>query len=135
MATTVLNTTISEAESKILDTSSLVTTVVLNTKISEIGDKISDYAKYITNQEFNKLTVEIFNERLRQANLVNKTDFFNKLTNFNKRITLNKTKHLEVQKKLKSLITKYYNFFSGRTYFRSNNGSQNTFFINLHLIL
>ena len=134
MATTVLNTTISEAENKILDTSSLVTAGVLNTKISEIGDKISDYAKYITNQEFNKLTVEIFNERLRQANLVNKADFFNKLTNFNKRITLNKTKHLEVQKKLKSLITKY-NFFSGRTYFRSNNGSQNTFFINLHLIL
>ena len=57
---------------------------------------------------------------------MNKTDFDNKVTSFNKRITLNKTKHLEVQKKLNSLITKYYNFFLGRIYFTSNDGSQNT---------
>ena len=38
---------------------------------------------------------------LPQADLVNKTDFDNKLTSFNKRFTLNKTKHLEVQKKTK----------------------------------
>ena len=38
----------------------------------------------------------------------------------------NKTKHLEVQKKLNSLITKDYNFFLGRIYFTSNDGSQNT---------
>ena len=31
-------------------------------------------------------------------------------------ITSNKTKHLEVQKKLNSLITKDYNFFLGRIY-------------------
>ena len=48
-----------------------------------------------------------------QANLVTKTEFDNKLTSFNKRITSNKTKHLEVQKKLDSLITKDYGFFSG----------------------
>ena len=59
---------------------------------------------------------EIF-ARLKQADLVNKTDFNNKLTSFNKRITLNKTKHLEVQKKLNSLIMKDYNFFLGRNYF------------------
>ena len=45
-----------------------------------------------------------------QANLVTKTEFDNKLTSFNKRITSNKTKHLEVRKKLESLITKDYNF-------------------------
>ena len=38
----------------------------------------------------------------------------------------NKTKHLEVQKKLNGLITKDYNFFLGRIYFTSNDGSQNT---------
>ena len=38
----------------------------------------------------------------------------------------NKTKLLEVQKKLNSLITKDYNFFLGRIYFTSNDGSQNT---------
>ena len=59
---------------------------------------------------------------------MNKTDFDNKLISFNKQITLNKTKHLEVQKKLNSLITKYYNFFLARIYFTSNDGSQNTFF-------
>ena len=58
---------------------------------------------------------------------MNKTDFDHKLTSFNKRITSNKTKHLEVQKKLNSLITKDYHFFLSRIYFTSNDGSQNTF--------
>ena len=58
---------------------------------------------------------------------MNKTDFDNKLTSFNKRITLNKTTYLEVQKKLNTLITNYYNFFLGRMYFTSNDVSQNTF--------
>ena len=57
---------------------------------------------------------ENFATRLKQASLVNKTDFDNKLTSFNRRITSNKAKHLEVQKKLNSLITKDYNFFLGR---------------------
>ena len=35
--------------------------------------------KYLTTQEFNKLTSENFAARLKQANLVNKTDFNNKL--------------------------------------------------------
>ena len=42
-------------------------------------NKIPDYAKYINTQEFNKLTVENFKERLKQANLVSKTDFDNKI--------------------------------------------------------
>ena len=81
------------------------------------------------------LTAESFAARLEQADLVNKTDFDNKLTSFDKQINSNKTKHLEVQKKLNSLITKDYNFFLDRIYFTSNDGSQNTFFINQHLML
>ena len=61
------------------DTSNLVTTTVLNTKISKIENKIPDNSKYFTTQEFNKLTAEKFAARLKQANLVNKTDFDNKL--------------------------------------------------------
>ena len=38
-------------------------------------NKIPDYTKYINTQKFNKLTVENFKERLKQANLVSKTDF------------------------------------------------------------
>ena len=121
-----MNTKISEVENKIPDTSNLVTTNVLNTKINKVEKKIPNHDKYITTPEFNKLTAESFAARLKQADLVNKTDFDNKLTSFNRRITSNKTKHLEVRKKLNSLITKDYNFFFGRIYFTSNYGSQNT---------
>ena len=102
-----------------------MTTTVLNTKISEVENKIPDLAKYIAAQELNKLTAENFAARLKQADLVNKTEFDNKLTSFNRSITSNRTKRLEVQRKLHSLITKYYNFFLGRIYFTSNDGSQN----------
>ena len=93
MTTTVLNTKISEVENKILYTSSLVSTNFLNTKMSEIENKVPDNSKYITSQELNKLTSESFGARLKQADLVNKTDFDNKLTSFNRRITSNETKH------------------------------------------
>ena len=56
-----------------------------------------------------------------------KPDFDQKPTSFDKRITSNKTKSLEVQKKLGNIITKDYNFFLSRIYFTSNDGFQNTF--------
>ena len=124
---------IEDVDIKIPDTSSLVTTTVLNTKISEVENKIPNHDKYITTLEFNKLTAESFPARLKQVDLVSKTDFDNKLTSFNRRITSNKTKHLEVQKKLNSLIAKDYNFFLGKNYFTSNDGSQNTFVYQLTL--
>ena len=61
----------------------------MNTIISEVENKIPDHAKYITTQEFNKLNAESFAARVKQPDLVNKTDFDNKLTSFNKRITWN----------------------------------------------
>ena len=127
MTTTFLNTRISKDKNKIPDTGSLLTTNVLNTKISDVENKISVNSKCITIQEFNKLKSENLAARLKQADLVNKTDFDNKLTSFNKRINSNKTKHLEVQKKLNILITKDNTFFLGRIYFTSNDGSQNAF--------
>ena len=111
VTTTVLNTKSSGVENKIPNTSNLVTTFVLNAKMSEVENKISDNSKYITTQEFNKLTAESFKARSKLANLVSKTDFYNKITSFNKQITSNKTRHLEVQKKLNCLTTKDYNFF------------------------
>ena len=79
--------------------------------------------------------IENFAARLKEADLLNKTDFDNKLTSLNRRITSNKTNHLEVQKKLNSLMIKDYNFCLGRIYFTSNDGSQNTFVFQQHLIL
>ena len=107
VTTSILNTKICEVKSKIPNTSSLVTTTflntkvtefknkipntttttVLNTKISEFENKIPNHDKYIATPEFNKLTAESFASRLKQADLVNKIDFDNKLTSFNKRVT------------------------------------------------
>ena len=94
----------------------------MNTKISEVHNKIPDNSEYITTQEFNELTAENFATRRKQADLVNKTDFDNKLTSFNKQITSNKKKHLEIEKKLISLIANGHNFFIGRIFFTSLDG-------------
>ena len=127
MTTTFLNTKTSEAGNKIPDTSRLVTTTVLNTKVSEVENKFSNHAKYITTQGFNKLTIENIASILKQAKLVNKTYFDNKLIIFYRAITTKKTKYLEVQKPLNSLTTKNYNSFIGRNYLTRNDRSQNTF--------
>ena len=66
-------------------------------KISEVENKIRDHAKYITTPELNKFTAEKFTARLKQVNLVHKTDFDNKLPSFNRKITSNMTKYLEVR--------------------------------------
>ena len=104
-----------------------MTTTVLNIKISEVGNNIHNHNKYITTPEFSNVIVENFTARLKQPNLVTKTDFDKNLTSFNRKITSSTTKHLEVQKELNSLIANDYNFFVGKMYFTSNDGSQNTF--------
>ena len=58
---------------------------------------------------------------------MSKNGFDNKLIILNREITSNKTKYLEVLKKLNSLTAKDNTFLVGRTYFTSNGGSQNTF--------
>ena len=100
MTTTILNTKISEVENKIPHASSLVTATFLNKKISEGENEILDQTKYITTEEFNKLTAENFTSRSKQANILSKSDFDNKLISFNRKITSNKIKYLGVQKKL-----------------------------------
>ena len=86
---------------KIPDTSSLATATVLNTNISEVKNKISNSDKYITTPKFNKLTAENVRKRLKQGNLVNKTDFGNKLISFNRSIISNKTKYIKIKKTIK----------------------------------
>ena len=72
--------------------------------------------------------------RLKQVNLVNKTNLDNKLIRFNRKITSNKTKYLEVQKKLNSLITEEYNFFLDRIFVQVMMDLKTCLFINKHLI-
>ena len=57
----------------------------------------NDHDKYITSPEFNKLLAEVFDARLKQADLVTKTDFDDKLKSLNQKITSNKTKYLLVE--------------------------------------
>ena len=51
----------------------------MNAKITEFKNKIPYHDGYITTQEFNQLTTEHFIERLKQAILMSKNDFDNKL--------------------------------------------------------
>ena len=99
-----------------------------NAKVSEIKKKLTDHKhdRYITTPEFNKLTAENFAERLKQANLVTKTDLDNKLTSLNRKIVLNKTKHLAIEKELKKLNTFDLSYFRGKNYFEED-GTQNWF--------
>ena len=55
--------------------SSLLTATVVNTKTRQVENKILDHDKHITTQECNKLTAEDFFARLKQDNLVSKTEF------------------------------------------------------------
>ena len=55
----------------------------------------------ITIHEFNKLSAEVFNSRLKQADLVTNTDFDDKLKSFNQKT--NSEQNIEL-KKLKHLI-------------------------------
>ena len=71
-----------DVDKKIPVTKPLVTTTVLNAKANEVKNKIPDNFKYT--QELNKLIEESFEARLNQADLVNKTDFDNRLTRFNR---------------------------------------------------
>ena len=61
-----------------------VTATNLNTKISKVDEKVPYNSQYITTEEFNKLTAEKFAAKLKQADLVNKTDFDNKVTSLNR---------------------------------------------------
>ena len=52
----------------------------MNTKISEVENKIPLHDEFITTPEFYKLTAENFTARLKEANLMTKSDFDKKLT-------------------------------------------------------
>ena len=80
-----MNTKISEAEHKIPDISSLMTTTAFNTNIGEVKNKIPHYVKYITTEESSKLTAENFALKLKQANLQSKVGFANETISLNKK--------------------------------------------------
>ena len=59
-----------------------MTATILNTKTGEAKNKIPDHPKYRTTHKFKELTAGTFAARLKQANLVNKTNFGDNLISF-----------------------------------------------------
>ena len=74
-----------------------------NTKFSEIEGKLNNHNhdKCITTPEFNKFSVDVFDERLKRANLITKTDFDADLKKNSDRVTSKNSKHLLVGNELK----------------------------------
>ena len=85
-------------------------------KLLKLKRKITDHNhdKYITTPEFNKLSAEVFNLKLKQADLVTKTDFDGKLRSQNQKKNSNETKHLLVENELKKLKTFNSIYFRGK---------------------
>ena len=107
------NDALTAVENKIPNVSSLVKEIDYNTTISKNETKLTDHnhEKYITTPEFNKVTAENFAAKLKQANLVTKTDFDDKLKSLNQKNNSNKTKHLLVVNeflKLQAFDTRYF---------------------------
>ena len=70
------NSALTAVENKISDVSSLIKKTDYYTKISDIEKKIIDgnHDKYITTPECNTLAANVFNARIRLANLIPKRD-------------------------------------------------------------
>ena len=116
------NSALTAFENKIPNPSNLVTKTNYNTKISEIENKIIDHnhGKYITTQEFNRLTTENVKARLKEADLVTKTDFDTQFKKVSDRVASNKSKHLLVEAKLKKLQNFDSSYFRGKDYLEGN---------------
>ena len=123
MTTTVLNTKISEFENKIPSVSGLVKKTNYEAKIKEIE------GKYCTTADYNKFTSGIVDAKIKQKEVVNKSNIDKKLININKKITSNITKHMgyitHLTKNFEQISEKGYEFLLGRMYVTGNEGYQN----------
>ena len=113
-------------EHKILDVSSLVKNTDYGTNFSEMENAVADHNhdEYITTPEFSKLAAEAFDARLKQGNVVTKTEFDDELKSLNQKINSNKTKHLLVENEFKKLQTCDSIYFRGKSHFEEG-GTQN----------
>ena len=110
-------TALTTVENKIPDVSSLVKKADYNTKITGIKNKLNNHNhdKYITTLEFNKFSAEVFDAKLKQANLITKPDFDNTVSSLNSEIAVNKTKNLSIENELKKLKTLDLSYFIGKS--------------------
>ena len=124
MTATVLNTKISEVEIKVPNDSGLV-------KKADYGDKISDIeGRILTTSDYDKFTSDILDAKIKQKELVNKSDISNLVTNSEfdteLRTLPTKAKLKEEQDKIVKQQTHDVSHFLGKNFF-GDDGSQNMF--------
>ena len=93
-----------------------------NTKATEIEGKIPS----ISGSATNSVLTAVENIILDVSSLVTKTDFDTKLQDISKRITSNKSRHLQIESKLKKLEKFDASYCRGKNYFEED-GTQNYF--------
>ena len=86
--------------------------------------KKTDCNKCITTSEFNILVADVFNARLKQANLGAKTDFDNTISSFDSKIATNETKNESIENEFIKLKTFDLGYFIGKSHFEEY-GAQN----------
>ena len=86
--------------------------------------KKTDYNKCITTSEFNILVADVFNARLKQANLEAKTDFDDTISSFDSKIATNETKNESIENEFIKLKTFDLGYFIGKSHFEEY-GAQN----------
>ena len=94
---------LTDGVNEIPSVSNLVKKADYDTKIAEIEKKLTDhnYDKYTTTSVFNNLAAGVFDARLKQTNLVTKTNFDVKLNSQNQKISSNKSQHFLIENELK----------------------------------
>ena len=126
-----------------LDLSSCATKADLKNATGIDTSKFATHKFPVTTHNFNRITLETFSARLKQANLATKadigefienTEFDDTPNNLNKKFTSIKIKHAEAEKKLIDLTNKVvhisekgYDFLLGKMYFTGGNGYENFF--------
>ena len=86
--------------------------------------KKTDCNKCITTSEFNILVADVFNARLKQANLGAKTDFDDTISSFDSKIATNETKNESIENEFIKLKTFDLGYFIGKSHFEEY-GAQN----------
>ena len=115
-------TALTAVENKTPDVKNLVNKTDYKAKVTEIENKHTNHNhdKYIDTQEFNKLTADVFNERITQVDLITKTEFDSRLSKLNRKITANKSKHLLVENELNKLKISDSSYFIRKSHFEED---------------
>ena len=131
MTTTVIKTKISEVENKIANVRGLVKKTDYDAKISNI------VGKYITTSNDNEFTSDILDVKIKQKELVNKSNISNLVKNSDLNTKLAKLATKAELKAKQDKIVKLQAFDSSNFHdknFFTDEGIQNIFFIKQHLI-